>query len=95
MKLSLCVIGTLAVFSTAAMAQDIKQDQKAPASAAQATVMSDSEMDKVTAGNGASVSGPGPGVTVTLPIQGSAAIGASAIGLANSGGKAATLGGAL
>jgi hypothetical protein len=31
--------------------------------------MSDSDMDKVTAGDGASVSGTGPGVTVTLPAE--------------------------
>jgi hypothetical protein len=52
MKVSLCIIATLAAFSTAAVAQDIKQDQKAPAPTVQATVMSDSEMDKVTAGAG-------------------------------------------
>ena len=60
MKVSLCVIAMFAGVSTAAVAQDLKQDQKKePAPAVQATVMSDSELDKVTAGSlGVSISTP-------------------------------------
>jgi hypothetical protein len=36
--------------STAAVAKDLKQDKKATAPTVKATVMSESEMDKVTAG---------------------------------------------
>lgn len=61
MKTVTCVLAILAAISTAAVAKDLK-----------ATVMTDNEMDKVTAG-GAEVSGPGPGVTVTLPSLGGSA----------------------
>jgi opacity protein-like surface antigen len=51
MKKSVCAFAILAVaVSTAAVAEDIKQDQKANAAAVSATQMTDSEMDKVTAG---------------------------------------------
>ena len=59
MKVSLCVIAVLAGVSTAAVAQDLKQAQKAPAPAVKAQVMSDSEMDKVTAGSTVSVDNKG------------------------------------
>ena len=65
---SVCVLAILAAASTAAVAKDLKQDQKAPAPTVKAT-MSDAEMDKVTAG-AASVSTPGPNVDVSLPDQG-------------------------
>jgi hypothetical protein len=68
-----------AAISTSAVAKDLKQEKKATAPAVTATQMSDSEMDKVTAG-GAEVSTPGPDVTVILPPQGAAAIGATATG---------------
>jgi hypothetical protein len=50
MRLSVCVIAILTVVSTAAMATDGKQEKKATVPAVSATQMSDSEMDKVTAG---------------------------------------------
>jgi hypothetical protein len=52
MKKITCVLVILAAASTAAVAKDLKQDKKATtdAPAVSATQMSDSEMDKVTAG---------------------------------------------
>jgi hypothetical protein len=50
MKKITCVLAILAAASTAAVAKDLKQDKKASAPTVKATVMSDSEMDKVTAG---------------------------------------------
>jgi hypothetical protein len=52
MKKLTYVLAILAAASTAALAQDLKQDQKATAPAVSANRMSDSEMDKVTAGQG-------------------------------------------
>jgi hypothetical protein len=51
MKLSVYAIAILAAVSTSAVAQGLKQDQNAPAPALKATQMTDSEMDKVTAGD--------------------------------------------
>ena len=49
MKKSVCVLAVLAVaVSTSAVAKDLKQDRKAPA--VSATQMTDSEMDRVSAG---------------------------------------------
>jgi hypothetical protein len=45
-----CVLAILAAASTATLAGEIKQDKKATAPAVSATQMTDSEMDKVTAG---------------------------------------------
>jgi hypothetical protein len=55
MRKSVYVLAILAAaLSTAAVAaEDLKQDKKATAPAVSATQMSDSEMDKVTAGAGA------------------------------------------
>jgi hypothetical protein len=94
MKRITCVLAILAAASTAAMAGDLKQDKKdTTPPTVSATQMSDSEMDKVTAGaGGAVVSGQGPDVTVTLPFQGSAALGASSTGNLHAG-QAANLGG--
>jgi len=50
MKKITCVLAILAAASTAAVAKDLKQDKKATAPAVAATQMTDSEMDKVTAG---------------------------------------------
>ena len=62
MKKVTCVLAILAAASTAALAKDLKQDKKAPAPAVSATQMTDSEMDKVTAGNnGANGGGTGYG----------------------------------
>jgi opacity protein-like surface antigen len=47
MKKIVCALAILAAASTAAVAKDVKQDQKA-APAVSATQMTDSEMDKVT-----------------------------------------------
>ena len=48
----------MALSMTAAVAKDLKQDQKAPpVSAVKAKVMSDAEMDKVTAGTKGELSG--------------------------------------
>jgi hypothetical protein len=58
MKVCVCVIALLATVSTAVVAKDLKQDQNAPAPTVKATVMSDADMDKVTAG-----SGPGFGLS--------------------------------
>jgi hypothetical protein len=52
MKTMTCVLAILAAASTAALAKDLKQDQKAPDPAVSVTQMSDSEMDRVTAGAG-------------------------------------------
>jgi hypothetical protein len=52
MKKLTCVLAILAAASTAAVAKDLKQDKKTtPAPSVKATVMSDAEMDKVTAGD--------------------------------------------
>jgi hypothetical protein len=53
MKKLTCVLAILAAASTAALAKDLKQDKKSMAPAIAATQMSDSEMDKVTAGGNA------------------------------------------
>jgi hypothetical protein len=50
MKVETCVLAVLAAVSTAAMAKDLKQDKAPPAAAVKAKVMTDAEMDKVTAG---------------------------------------------
>jgi hypothetical protein len=50
MKKLTCVVAILAAASTATLAGEIKQDKKAAAPAVSATQMSDTEMDKVTAG---------------------------------------------
>ena len=87
---SVCVLAILAAASTAAVAKDLKQDQKAPAPTVKAT-MSDAEMDKVTAG-AASVSTPGPNVDVSLPDQGLNAFNANSVGNSHShNGNAANL----
>jgi hypothetical protein len=52
MKKIVYVLAILAAASTGAVAKDLKQDKKAVPAVA-ATQMSDSEMDKVTAGAGA------------------------------------------
>ncbi len=87
-----CVLAILAAASTAAVAKDLKQDNKAAVPTVAATQMTDAEMDKVTAGAGASVQTPGPGVTVTLPLQGSAAAGASGAANTHAGSNPAILG---
>ena len=63
---SVCVIATLAAaVSTSAVAKELKHDKKATVPAVAATQMSDSEMDKVTAGAGYGLDtaayGPGQG----------------------------------
>jgi hypothetical protein len=50
MKKLTCALAILVAASTATLAGEIKQDQKAAAPAVSATQMSDTEMDKVTAG---------------------------------------------
>jgi hypothetical protein len=50
MKKLVYVLAILAAASTAAMAKDLKQDNKAKAPAVSASQMTDAEMDKVTAG---------------------------------------------
>jgi hypothetical protein len=57
---SVCVLAILAAaVSTSAVAKDLKQDKKASAPAVSATQMTDSEMDKVTAGGEGIFSAPG------------------------------------
>ena len=72
MKKLTCVLAILAAASTAAVAKDLKQDKKATAPAAKATVMSDSEMDKVTAGSGATVLGAGTQCCMFVILPGQA-----------------------
>jgi hypothetical protein len=50
MKKLKCVLAILAAASTAAVAKDLKQDNKAKAPAVSVSQMTDAEMDKVTAG---------------------------------------------
>ena len=50
MKKITCVLAILAAASPAAVAKDFKQDKKATLPAVSATQMTESEMDKVTAG---------------------------------------------
>jgi hypothetical protein len=50
MKKLVYVLAILAAASTAAVAKDLKQDNKAKAPAVSASQMTDAEMDKVTAG---------------------------------------------
>jgi hypothetical protein len=52
MKKITCVLAILAVASTAAVAKDLKQNQKATVPTVAATQMSNAEMDNVTAGVG-------------------------------------------
>jgi hypothetical protein len=53
MRMSVCVLATLAVaISTAAVAKDLKQEKKTAVPTAASNRMSDAEMDKVTAGSG-------------------------------------------
>jgi|SRR5215468_6924290 len=69
-KTVLCALAVLAAaVSTSAVAKDLKQDRKAPA--VSTTQMSDSEMDRVTAGDPGNVGhgygrAPGPGWEVNL-----------------------------
>ena len=66
--------------STAAVAKDLKQEKKATAPAVAATQMTDSEMDKVTAGAGGAVPTGGPDSLVTLTFQASVnAVGAGPV----------------
>ena len=51
MKTITCVLAVVAAASTAAVAKELKQDQKGSVLAVSATRMSDAEMDKVTAGS--------------------------------------------
>ena len=57
MKKMTCVLAILAAASTAALAKDLKQDNKASSNAptVSATQMNDAEMDKVTAGQGTGI----------------------------------------
>jgi hypothetical protein len=72
MKKITCVLAILAAASTAAMAKDLKQEQKtAPVPTVAATQMSDAEMDKVTAG--AAVSPTGEGLATAILGAGSQA----------------------
>jgi hypothetical protein len=50
MKKLVYVLAILAAASTAAVAKDLKQENKAKAPAVSASQMTDAEMDKVTAG---------------------------------------------
>jgi len=59
MKKITCVLAILAAASTAAVAKDLKQDNKANAPAVSATQMNDAEMDKVTAAGAPSLIGQG------------------------------------
>jgi hypothetical protein len=54
-------LAILAAASTATLAKDLKQDNKATAPGVAATQMSDSEMDKVTAGGVPTILGDGRG----------------------------------
>jgi hypothetical protein len=88
MKTMTCVLAILAAASTAALAKDLKQDQKTTAPGISAMQMNDAEMDKVTAGR-AFPSG-GPDNQVTLPFQASPnAIGAGRGNAHSFGGRAA------
>ena len=70
MKKSVLALAALAAigFSGAAFAEEATKGSSTTGPA----VMSDSDMDGVTAGAGATVSGQGPGVTVTLPANANA-----------------------
>jgi hypothetical protein len=59
MKKLACVLAIFAAASTATLAGEIKQDKKAAAPAVSATQMSDTEMDKVTAGEAGIIYTPG------------------------------------
>jgi hypothetical protein len=76
-----------AAASTAAMAKDVKQDKKVTAPAVAATQMTESEMDKVTAGT---VTGQGPDQTVLLPATAQGTF-RNLIGNDHSDGRAANL----
>jgi opacity protein-like surface antigen len=52
MKKITCVLAIFAAALTAAVAKDLKQDKKATAPTVAAAQMTDSEMDRVTAGEG-------------------------------------------
>jgi hypothetical protein len=71
MKTITCVLAILAAASTAAVANDLKQDKKAAAPTVSATQMSDAEMDRVTAGAGFGIGtaqeNPGHGSAVGRP----------------------------
>jgi hypothetical protein len=70
MKKIAYVLAILAAASTAAVAKDLKQDQKSAAPAVSATQMTDSEMDKVTAG--APGQAVGEGTNTALDVGGKA-----------------------
>jgi predicted nucleotidyltransferase len=57
MQKFVCVLAILAAASTAAVANDFKQENNATVPAAAATQMTDSEMDKVTAGGTVTING--------------------------------------
>ena len=57
MKKITCVLAILAAASTAALAKDLKRDSKTTAPVVTATQMTESEMDKVTAGGTVTING--------------------------------------
>jgi hypothetical protein len=67
MKKSLLVAALIAAACSTAFAGEVTKQTTAPAPVVKAQTMTDTDMDKVTAGSGAIVSGQGPGVTVDLP----------------------------
>jgi hypothetical protein len=67
MKKIVYLLAVLAAASTAAVAKDLKQDKKAPAPAVSAMRMSDTEMDKVTAGAAGIIYTPGDAQMNGLP----------------------------
>jgi proteasome assembly chaperone (PAC2) family protein len=67
MKKIVYLLAVLAAASTAAVAKDLKQDKKAPAPAVSAMQMSDTEMDKVTAGAAGIIYTPGDAQMNGLP----------------------------
>jgi hypothetical protein len=71
MKIITCALAILAAVSTAAVAKDLKQDEAPPGRpAVKGQVMSDSDMDKVTAGNAGFPPGIGIGTANDNPGNG-------------------------
>jgi len=62
----------MALSMTAAVAKDLKQDKAPPAPAVKGQVMSDSDMDKVTAGHPGFQTGKGIGTAEANPGRGHA-----------------------
>ena len=89
MRKLVCAVAIVAAASTAAMAKELKQDQKNTAPAMTAAQMSDAEMDKVTAGDTVFVDNRGVSLNEPVGSGGQSFHRQPSQGFMNSGGRGA------